>query len=311
MVDATISSRSSAGGESGKISINTNTLTIDNRGVIQAKATGSGTAGDILVNTTSLLLSGNSSINSESEGTGLGGTIIINSQDTIRLKDSSITVATLNSDGGNIHLYANHMLHSHNSEISATVKGGAGNGGNVLIDSAYVILDNSSVIANAFEGNGGNIQITAGIFLADANSEVSASSNLGIDGQVDIRSPISNISESLIPLQKNYLGAATLLSQPCAARISGGKYSSFVVGGRDGLPIEPGTFMPSPLYITSESGDKPSLTGVNLEDIPLIRNNSLESGDKTISLIRKLNEDEEMLMSMCRKERKRHLGQSQ
>jgi hypothetical protein len=50
---------------------------------------------------------------------------------------------------------------------------------------------------------------------------------------------------------------------------------------------------------------------VNPEDMPLIRDSFFESDDKTISLESKLNEDEEMLMSMCRKERGRHHGQTQ
>jgi hypothetical protein len=32
------------------------------------------------------------------------------------------------------------------------------------------------------------------------------------------------------------------------ARIRAGKYSSFVVGGRDGLPVEPGNLLPGLLF---------------------------------------------------------------
>ena len=42
--------------------------------------------------------------------------------------------------------------------------------------------------------------------------------------------------------------ALALLREPCMARIQGGKYSSFVVGGRDGLPLEPGGLLPSPIF---------------------------------------------------------------
>jgi large exoprotein involved in heme utilization and adhesion len=141
------------------------------------------------------------------------------------------------------------MVHLVNSDITSSVDGGPDTvGGNITIDPEYVILQNSRIIANAFEGKGGNISITAGVFLADPNSIVSASSARGIDGEVDIRAPVTNISGSISQLQKNYSSAASLLLKPCAVRMSGGQQSSLVVAGRDGLPMEPGGLLPSPLY---------------------------------------------------------------
>jgi len=64
---------------------------------------------------------------------------------------------------------------------------------------------------------------------------------------VDIRALITNLSEIVTPLPKNYISAEALLKEPCEVRARGGKLSSFVIQGRDGLPIEPGGFMPSPL----------------------------------------------------------------
>jgi len=37
------------------------------------------------------------------------------------------------------------------------------------------------------------------------------------------------------------------------ARFAGGKTSSLVVGGRDGLPPQPGDLLPSPLYLASDA----------------------------------------------------------
>ena len=81
------------------------------------------------------------------------------------------------------------------------------------------------------------------VFLADPYSIVSASSALGIDGTVDIRAPITNISGSLVPLQQNFLSAAALLRNPCEARIRGEESASFIFGGRDGFPIIPGAVL--------------------------------------------------------------------
>jgi large exoprotein involved in heme utilization and adhesion len=121
-------------------------------------------------------------------------------------------------------------------------------GGNINIDPQFVTLSNSKIIANAFEGRGGNIQITTDVFIADLDSIVDASSQLGIDGVVDIRAPIKVVSQSLKPLPENYKSAVALLREPCIARITGGKYSSFVVSGPGALPVEPGGLLPSPLF---------------------------------------------------------------
>jgi hypothetical protein len=50
------------------------------------------------------------------------------------------------------------------------------------------------------EGQGGNIQIVSNVFLADPSSVIDASSALGIDGTVDIRAPITEISGTLVPI---------------------------------------------------------------------------------------------------------------
>jgi large exoprotein involved in heme utilization and adhesion len=110
-------------------------------------------------------------------------------------------------------------------------------------------LENSKIRADAFGGMGGNIRIDAGVFLADPASLVSASSALGIQGTVDIRAPVTSLSGAVAPLPQAFVSAAALLPAQCAARLSGGRYSSLVLGGRDGLPLDPGGVLPSPLTL--------------------------------------------------------------
>ena len=112
--------------------------------------------------------------------------------------------------------------------------------------SPNVVLNESQIMADAVEGRGGNIDILADTYLADPFSLVDASSELGIDGMVDIRAPLSNLSGSLKPLLKDFLDAADLLKAPCEARVKGGDYGSFIVKGRDALPMEPGSLQISP-----------------------------------------------------------------
>jgi len=50
-------------------------------------------------------------------------------------------------------------------------------------------------------------------------------------------------------LPEKFTSTAVLLRESCIARMRGGAYSSFIVGGRDGLPLEPGGLLPSPLSL--------------------------------------------------------------
>ena len=57
---------------------------------------------------------------------------------------------------------------------------------------------------------------------------------------------MQNIGEQLTPLSQQFSSAAALLAQQCAARAADGKFSTFVVAAREGLPVEPGGFLASP-----------------------------------------------------------------
>jgi hypothetical protein len=170
---------------------------------------------------------------------------------------SSITTATTQSDGGNITLQVGRLVQLTDSQITTSVQGGFGNGGNIMIDPTFVILQNSQILAQAFGGTGGNITIVAGFFFADPFSVVSASSTGGgVSGTVNIQAPITNLSGTLAPLSEEFLQAAGLLRASCAARFQGGNVSSFVVAGRDGMPLEPGGFLPSPLFIENSGSSR-------------------------------------------------------
>ena len=120
-------------------------------------------------------------------------------------------------------------------------------GGNITIDPQFVVLQNSQIIAQAFAGSGGAINIIAtSAFIADPTSIVDASSTLGISGTINIQSPVQNIGGELTALSQEFSSAAALLAQQCAARAADGKFSTFVVAAREGLPVEPGGFLASP-----------------------------------------------------------------
>ena len=191
----------------------------------------------------------------ESTSIGLAGNITIIASDRIVMNDGSISTRAVVSDGGNIVLKAPVLLDLLDSQIATSVESGVGAGGNIDIDPAAVVLQNSSIIANAFGGPGGNIRIVAGQFIV-TNSIVSASSTLGIAGKIEINAPDTNITGKLVPLPKKFLDASKLLRDRCGAARGG--TSGFSAQGRGGVPPGPDGYLPS--YATGDTDGHGSVT---------------------------------------------------
>ena len=198
-------------------------------------------------------------------GSGLAGNINISAGDQIAMTDGSVSTRAITSDGGNITLNAPRMIQLTDSQITTSVESGVGGGGNINIDPQALILNNSQILANAFGGPGGNINITADVFLVNSGGMfptslagiVDASSALSTPGTVNIEATFTNVTGTFAQLPGTPLQATELLRASCAARFAGGKASSLVLGGRDGVPLQPGDLLPSPLYVASDA-DTPS-----------------------------------------------------
>jgi large exoprotein involved in heme utilization and adhesion len=170
------------------------------------------------------------------------------------MNNSSIRTEASTSSGGQITITAPEMVQLNNSKITTSVAGSASDthGGDITIDPQFVILNNSEILAQAFAGTGGNITLTSNVFLADPNSLVDASSQLGVSGVVDIRSPVSNISGVIGRMPESVLAAQALLRAACAARLAESQVSTFVERGRDSIPMGPDGLLATP-YIPPSS----------------------------------------------------------
>jgi hypothetical protein len=212
---------------------------------------GSGLGGDLLIQVRNLQLTEDAAISAQSSGSGNAGTIRLVITDTFLSEGGSVTTEAAQASGGNIEMIAQDIVRLQDSLITATVRGGPGTvGGNIIIDAEFVIMENSQIVSNAFRGRGGDISITAEALLQDSTSVVSAialDSEVGIDGEVDIRAPIADLSETVTALSQDFKQAAALLRQRCAERLREGEISSFVLAGRDGVPLEPDGLLPDPL----------------------------------------------------------------
>jgi large exoprotein involved in heme utilization and adhesion len=236
----------------GQIALTAKTLEID-RGTVSTSSSGAGSGGPIAIRASEgVLFQNGSTITASSSGQGDAGSISINAGAQFLSQNSGVATEAGQASGGNIFIQATESIRLINSQLNTSVRGGPNtSGGNITLDPPVVTLQNSQVRADAVQGNGGNINIIAGTFLTDPTSVVSASSQFGLSGSVNIQSPVSNLSGTLVTLPQRPLQAQQLLQQPCAAQVNG-HMSSLVIAGRDALPVEPGDWLMSPLVFSGE-----------------------------------------------------------
>ncbi|MEK7991134.1 MAG: hypothetical protein VSS52_009030, partial [Thiotrichaceae bacterium] len=153
---------------------------------------------------------------------GDAGEITINAANSIQLTNGSeIGTSSVSGGGGAITLNVDKMAYFNNSQVSTSVLEGVGNGGGLTINNAqFLVMNNAKLIAQAYEGQGGNIRIAAEQFIKNPLSLVSASSELGIDGNVQIDSPTENVSSSLLNLSNNF-AEQVQIKDACKTAIAG------------------------------------------------------------------------------------------
>jgi large exoprotein involved in heme utilization and adhesion len=241
------------------------TLTLTGGASILSSTEGAGRAGDITLNVGSLVAQG-ATLTSSSTGTATGnaGTILIQGPGGIgtfatrvMLTESGITTDARVADGGNIQVHAQGLVRLRDSKITTTVRGGEGQGGNILIDPDFVILEQSQIRADAFRGPGGKVKIIAQGFVTDAISPVSASSEKNVNGIVDIQA-VTTPSGLVAPVPLVFAPAVTLLRSPCAARLHEGTVSTLVERGHAGIPATPDGVLPSRLPLDPLSTAAPA-----------------------------------------------------
>ncbi len=265
-----------ATGDAGNINVRANNFNLNNQGAIGAYSTSQGDGGSINIHADNAIsadngfistaakqavggniiltgpemeLTNQTVISAESSGEGDAGDIFLNASDMFWMANSTVSTEAEQADGGNIKIDADGTVCLWDSTISASVGGGPDTtGGNISIDPEYVTLSNSQIIANAFEGTGGNIQIVTDQFVIDLNSIISASSEYGLDGSVDIQTGTSPISEGITPLPEEFQSAVALLRETCLARMSDGPDSSLLVGPT-ASHIMPGGMLPTPTSV--------------------------------------------------------------
>lgn len=256
---ARVTTNTAGSGQAGSINLQVREqlqLTGAGTGLFASTAPGSsGNGGNITIAPQTLLVQDRATIAVNSQGQGQGGNISVQAG-RVELRDrGSITAETASTQGGNITLNVQDLLLLRRNSLISTTAGTAqagGNGGNIKISAPFVIgvlSENSDIRANAFTGQGGRVDITAqGIFglkfqpRDTPRSDITASSEFGISGQVVLNTPGIDPSQGLTELPGDLTDPSNQINQVCANRNSANENANeFVVTGRGGLPPNPTT----------------------------------------------------------------------
>ncbi|MEH2463503.1 S-layer family protein [Nostoc sp.] len=251
------------------------------RARLNASTFGQGNAGTIKVNAAAqVTISGKSSsfnsglfVSSESP-TGTAGDIIVTSPRVTLDNSGTLNAESASGNGGDINLQTDLLLLRRGAEISTTAgtAQASGNGGNIKIDASsdFIVAvpsENSDITANAYTGSGGRVDIQAfGIYGIQPRpnptslSDITASSEFGINGTVELNTPDIDPRSGLVNLPT--VPVDTEVAQTCQAGGNLAK-SSFTITGRGGLPPNPGEALNTDavqvdLITLNPKGDRPN-----------------------------------------------------
>jgi filamentous hemagglutinin family protein len=268
-----------ASGNAGSITVAAPQIAITSGAQIASSTAGPGNGGDIGVAAAGdITLSGpGPQITARSTGSGDAGSIMVSALNLKMSGGAAISTEAATANGGNIALAVSDFLYLVDSQITTSVKGASGNGGNIAIDPQLLVLDRSQIIAQAVRGHGGNITIAADEYFPSDDSLVSATSELGISGTVEVIGPRVDLDGSLVVLPSERRAAAAIFRDSCAARGNRPR-SSLTKAGRGGLPQDPEAtllalhiadrdFAPGPHAAAGRQGEggSPALTAVRVK----------------------------------------------
>lgn len=259
--DQSFISASADQGFGGRLFIQGGDIDLRDDSYIATAAWGPNPGGDLLIEANRLALAEEAVIFANNFGTGPAGNIAIYVTGLLLVDNTTIATEASQGDGGQISISGPGVLVLRdNSWVVSTVYDSTGDGGDIAIDLGALALMNGTIQANALAGNGGDVTITTDYLLRAPGTAnlIEASSELGISGTIDIRTPnIDNLASALAEAPE-FGDATQLMVQPCAARITGAR-GSLVPEGRGGLPASPGVWRLAENSMTSAEGNQMSV----------------------------------------------------
>ncbi|BDM82254.1 two-partner secretion domain-containing protein [Acaryochloris marina] len=221
---------------------------------VSASSFGSSDAGDLSLITDQLILRNGAELAVNSINAGDAGNLEVIANSIYLDSMGEIIASTASGKGGNILLRVQENLLLRNKSLISTNADGTGEGGNINIGAKFIIappIENSDIVANAVTGRGGKIQIqTQGIFglvpreQLSSTSDITASSEFGVSGTIEIQDPEVDPSDGLADLPET-IEVNPPITQGCRpGQTLGG--STFVHVGRGGTPLAPTQLQTAP-----------------------------------------------------------------
>lgn len=288
--DATISSDTSGTGVAGDVRVTAGAITLGSDSTISAQAqTGSsGQTGNVTVSAVQgLSMSGdadisiennatvatpslltpttltvtspvinlsNADITANSTGNINASNIVVQFGDSLRMDSvSGITTSANSGNGGAISILGGDLLRLQDSQISTSVSGLLGNGGNIDVQAQTLIMQTGFIQANtaALNASGGDVTVKIDNLFASNNTlyeggknaytfqpgvpgfnVIQAVSETGVSGVIDISTPVVDLTGTMAALTGNIVDTGGLGRSPC--QVNSG--SSLAPTGRGGLP---------------------------------------------------------------------------
>jgi len=245
---------SNAKGKGGELVIAVKNLNVLDRSRLNLSSSSAGDVGSLSIKSAETIVAGDSLISTESKH-GNGGAIRIQSLDTLKVDSSKITAQAKN-DGGSVTFANTGSMFLRDSFVSA--KAGQ-DGGNIFVEAPdTLVLQRSRLSANAIRGHGGYILITADGFLPSIETSITASSEFGVQGTVEIRTPGTDVGSGLVVLPQTLVSKNINLAERCSLRLAG-DVSSFFMNGQGGVPVWAShSYLPTLIIPELDDANKPS-----------------------------------------------------
>ena len=263
-------------GVGGDITVNAAMIRFEEGAGVTAQTNSSQPGGNVTINAEAVEIVTGGQVVATSNEDGAAGNLSIKGA-RLLLDGGTVTTDSAGADGGNIAIeLMDNLVLRNGSRISATAGTGeaSGNGGNVEIAAPVVVAiptENSDITANAFSGTGGRVRLQSrAVFglqereMLTSKSDITASSDQGVDGVVVIESPDTEIVESnVVDLPQGLIGDE-LVASSCIARDEDDEQGRFVSTGRD-LPQRPVDILSS-AYSTGDIQPIRSDSSVNIRE---------------------------------------------
>ena len=194
-----------------------------------------------------------SNITSESLGKVKAGDINLKFTGSLSMAPSFITTNANEGSGGAISITGGELIRLQDSEITTSVRGVTGNGGNITIGANALVMETALIQANtaALGGSGGDINLNLKALLPSGNmlilggsqpivwqpgtfglNVIQAAAPSGLSGQIQSTAPQLNLSGVLANLGSPQFDSGFLNQAYCSL----GAGSSLVRVGKGGLP---------------------------------------------------------------------------